>query len=95
MRQLYLNGVTGHDGFSIMDVYTRASHGFTKHVQGKTRHDPSQLRETAQQSWLPHHHVSDVLPRLASALRRRRQSRCHHQGSKDQLWVGGEVCGAP
>lgn len=30
MRRLFLRGMTGHDGFPIMDVYARVSHGFTR-----------------------------------------------------------------
>jgi hypothetical protein len=32
MRRLFLRGMTGHDGFPIMDVYARASHGFTRRL---------------------------------------------------------------
>ena len=42
MRRLFLKGMTGHDGFSIMDVYARARHtGLLDVYKGKpviTRH---------------------------------------------------------
>ena len=41
MRRVFLRGMTGHDGFPIMDVYARASHGLLDGYKGKpvmTRH---------------------------------------------------------
>jgi hypothetical protein len=92
MHRLFLRGMTGHDGFSLMDVYARARHtGLLDVYKGKpviTRHcrpilsAPLTRREARR------------------CTRPATQPEPHEPGAQEQetrpenqSWVGGEVSG--
>jgi hypothetical protein len=94
MSRLFLRGMTGHDGFPIIDVYARARHtGLLDVYKGKpviTRHcrpipERPLTRREARRRTRP---ATRPEPGEPGA-----QKQAPRDPPQDQSWVGGEVSG--